>query len=69
MTNGMYLQAMGKKIRATRNARGITLRNFAKLCNLDYSGLCKIENGRTSPLLLTLKLIADKLEVDVKDLI
>ena len=69
MTDTEYLKAMGKKIREIRRAKGIVLRQFAKVCNLDYSGLNKIENGRTSPLLVTLKRIADNLDVDVKDFI
>jgi transcriptional regulator with XRE-family HTH domain len=66
-SDGIYLKEMGNKIRATRKVKGLVLRSFAKECGLDYSGLCKIATGLTSPLLLTLKKIADNLDVDVKD--
>lgn len=62
-----YLVEMGKKIKAARNAKGLYVRDLGKLCELDYSNICRIERGEMSARILTLKLIADKLEVDVRD--
>lgn len=67
MNNGQYLKEMGKKIKAARKAKGIFLRDLGKLCNIHYGALSEIENGKRNSYLLTLKNIADKLEVDVKD--
>jgi transcriptional regulator with XRE-family HTH domain len=67
MSNGEYLKEMGKKIKAARNAKGLYLRDLGKLCSLDYGTLSRIENGQFNSYLLTLKNIADKLEVDIKD--
>ena len=67
MSNGEYLKAMGKKMRAIRLSKKMTLRQLAVLCELDYTSIGRIECGEYSSRLLTLKVIADKLEVDVKD--
>ena len=39
------------------------------LCHLDYGSISRIENGEKDSHVLTLKNIADKLNVDVKDFI
>jgi len=67
MNNGEYLKAMGAKIRATRKSKGIHLRDLGKACNLHFGAISEIENGKRNSYLLTLKTIADVLEVDVKD--
>jgi transcriptional regulator with XRE-family HTH domain len=67
MSNGEYLKSMGKKIKAIREAKGLYLRDLGKMCNIHYGALCEIENGKRNSYLLTLKNIADKLGVDVKD--
>lgn len=67
MRNDIYLLQMGKKMKAIRNARKLTLRQLGKLCKLDYSAIARIECGQKSSRILTLKTIADNLNVDVKD--
>ena len=67
MNNTQYLKAMGAKVKAAREAKGLYLRDLGKMCNIHYGALCEIENGKRNSYLLTLKTIADKLEVDVKD--
>ena len=67
MKNGEYLKQMGAKIKAARQAKGLYLKDLGKMCNIHYGALCEIENGKRNSYLLTLKNIADKLEVDVKD--
>jgi transcriptional regulator with XRE-family HTH domain len=66
MKDGIYLKEMGKKIKAAREAKGIYLRDLAKLCNIHYGAICEIENGKRNSHILTLKNLADKLGVDVK---
>lgn len=65
--NGLYLKQIGSKIRATRRAKGISLRQMVTLCPLHKSSLSEIENGKRDSHILTLKMLADVLEVDVKD--
>lgn len=66
-SNGTYLIQIGKRIRAIRRAKGISLRQLTDITGMAKSALSEIENGRRNSYLLTLKLIADNLKVDVKD--
>lgn len=67
MKEGIFLIEMGKKIKAIRDKKKISLRQLGKMCELDYSSISRIETGQKSSRVLTLKTIADKLGVDVKD--
>ena len=69
MNNTEYLKAMGKKIKSARQAKGLYLRDLGKMCNIHYGAICEIEAGKRNSYILTLKNIADKLNVDVKDFI
>ena len=69
MRNDIFLKEIGKRIKATRNEKKITLRELGRLCELDYGSISRIENGQKDSHVLTLKNIADKLNIDVKDLI
>lgn len=69
MSNGEYLKEMGRKIKSAREAKGLYLRDLGKLCNIHYGAICEIEKGKRDSHILTLKNIADKLEVDLKDFI
>jgi len=52
-----------------RKAKGISQDGLAQLSTLERSHLFKVETGRQSPTVVTLKLIADALDVRVKDLV
>jgi transcriptional regulator with XRE-family HTH domain len=65
----MSLEQVGNKIKAARRENKISLFELSQLCNLDYNLLRRIESGIEDTKILTLINIADKLEVDVKDLI
>ena len=67
MKDGIYLIEMGNKIRAIRRAKGISMRKLVTLCHLHKSSISEIENGKRDCHILTLKVLADVLEVDVKD--
>lgn len=67
MKDGIYLIEMGKKIRDMRKSKGVSMRQFIKICPLQKSAISEIENGKRNSYLLTLKLIADTLKCDVKD--
>ena len=69
MRNDIFLKEMGSKIKAIRNERKLTLRELGKLCNLDSGSISRIETGQKNSYLLTLKTIADKLGVTIKDFI
>lgn len=67
MNRDPYLQEIGKKIQTIRKAKKITIRGLGELCQLDYSTLSRIEGGQYASRITTLKNVADKLGVDVKD--
>jgi transcriptional regulator with XRE-family HTH domain len=67
MNNGQYLKQMGAKIRTARRAKGISLRQMVTLCPLHKSSLSEIENGKRDSHILTLKMLADILKVDIKE--
>lgn len=67
MNDTNYLKKMGAKIKAAREAKGFYLRDLGKLCNLHYGAICEIETGKRNSHILTLKVIADKLGVNVKE--
>lgn len=65
--NGIFLKEMGRKIKEARKAKKLSYPKLSKLTGIDMSNLWFIEQGRRNVHLLTLKSIADKLEVDVKE--
>jgi len=65
--NGQFLKAMGKKIQDARKAHGLTIRQFAAMCGMDFSNLNRLENGQKDCHILSLKAIAEALKMDVKD--
>lgn len=69
MNRDPYLQEIGKRIKTFRNAKKITIRGLGELCQLDYSTLCRIEGGQYASRITTLKNIAEKLGVDVRDIV
>jgi transcriptional regulator with XRE-family HTH domain len=60
---------VGQRIRTIRAKKGITQDQLAELAGLNRVHLYRLENGRQSMTLNTLKIIADALEVGVRDLI
>ena len=60
---------IGNKIKEIRKAKGITQDQLAERTGLNRVHLYRLENGKQSMTLRTLKLIADTLEVRVRDLI
>lgn len=67
MKEGQLLISIGKKIRQARKEKGISMRDLAKICPLYKSSISEIENGKRNSHILTLKLIADAIGVDLKD--
>ena len=67
MNEGEYLKEMGRKIKSIRNKKNLSQRELGKLCNLNASSICRIESGQETVYLLTLKHIAEKLDIDMKE--
>jgi len=65
---GAHLKAIreGKKI---RDGKKISLRRLDQLSEVDHSQIHRIEKGETAPSLVTLKALADALEISLMDLV
>ena len=63
-----YLEKLGVKIKALREAIGLDQKAFAFECGIGRTQLYMIENGKTNPRLLTLLKIAQGLEVSLETL-
>ena len=60
---------VGRNIKTIRGKKGVTQDQLAELAGLNRVHLYRIETGRQSMTLRTLKLIADALDVKMRDLI
>ena len=65
MTDQEFLIKMGKSIAKVRKDRGFSQNALCDLINMDKPNLSAIENGRQNASSLTLKRIADAMEVEV----
>jgi transcriptional regulator with XRE-family HTH domain len=69
MTEREYLKGLGDRIRAARIKKGISVLALSKLCEMDFSIMSHIQCGQTNTKILTLKRIANALDVNIKELI
>ena len=46
-------------------SKEVSVRRLGEMCNIDYANLSRFENGRQDIKMLTLKAIAEALEVDI----
>lgn len=67
ITNSVQ-KRFSKRIRALRQAQGLTTEALANLVGISRTGLSYIEGGRKDARISTLAKIAGGLRVDVKDL-
>ncbi|MBS9766866.1 MAG: helix-turn-helix transcriptional regulator [Flavobacteriaceae bacterium] len=65
MTDKDYLKKVGRRIALLRKQKGLSQLDVCAIINMDKPNLSSIENGRQNFTTLTLKKIADALEVDV----
>lgn len=66
MTDEEFLIKMGKSIAKARKDRGFSQNALCDIINMDKPNLSAIENGRQNASSLTLKRIADAMEIEVK---
>jgi transcriptional regulator with XRE-family HTH domain len=57
------------RIKAIREAKGLSLRVLASKAKMGYPYLCNVENGKADPSLSTLRRLAKALKVKVVELI
>jgi len=59
----------GKRLKFLRQAKKLTLRKMALLCNVEYADIQRYENGKLNITLLSISELAKALEVEPKDLL
>ncbi len=62
------LEALGNRVRALRDKRGLTLERAAEQMTMDLTHLAKIEFGKVNVTFVTLVRIANGLGVSIRDL-
>jgi transcriptional regulator with XRE-family HTH domain len=65
MNDQDFLKKLGKRISSIRKAKGYSQLDLGSIIDMEKSNLSAIENGRQNPSSLTLKKIADALQVQV----
>lgn len=68
MDKQKFLRELGLAIRKKREARNISLNQFAIDNDLTKSGLSKIENGLSNPQIMTLFKISQGLKINLNNL-
>lgn len=63
------LVLLGKHLKSIRQAKKLTYRKMAQLCNIDYGDIQKIESGKINITFLTLRELAKALGQDPYTLI
>lgn len=61
--NIAYCKAFGMHVRKIREEKGIGMRKFALIADMEYSQLSKIERGVSNPTISTVLALAQALEV------
>jgi transcriptional regulator with XRE-family HTH domain len=62
-----FLIKLGRRIATVRKAKGFSQFDLGAIIEMEKSNLSAIENGRQNPTSLTLKKIADALNVKVEE--
>ena len=65
MNESEFLIQLGKRIAKLRKDKGFSQLDVGALINMEKSNLSAIENGRQNPTALTLKKIADAINIEV----
>lgn len=58
------LKKFGDNLRKLRKNKSLTLRELSSACNIDYSNILRIEQGKINPTLTTILELASALELN-----
>jgi len=61
--NEEYCKAFGLHLRKLREKKGISMRKFALIADMEYSQLSKIERGVTNPTISTVLALSEALDI------
>lgn len=68
-TSKILLEQFGTHIRSIRVSKKLTYRKMATQCNIDFSNLRKIEQGKLNVTLITILELAKGLDVPAQELL
>lgn len=68
-TSKVLLEQFGTHIRSIRVSKKLTYRKMATQCNIDFSNLRKIEQGKLNVTLITILELAKGLDVPASELL
>lgn len=63
-----FLEHLGNRIKLLRKEKGLSLRQLAQLCDIDYSDISKIEKGQRNIQVSTILELARGLDIHPKEL-
>lgn len=63
------LKKFGQHLRKLREKKGLSMRELASRCDVEYAKISRLENNKANLTLTTLLELADGLEVDPKELV
>lgn len=63
-----FLELLGNQIKTLRKEKGLSLRQLAQLCDIDYSDISKIEKGQRNIQISTILELTKGLDIHPKDL-
>jgi transcriptional regulator with XRE-family HTH domain len=63
------LIAFGNNLKRHRKAKGLSLRQFAAIADIDHAMVDRYERGITNPSLTTIAHLAEALEIEPADLL
>ncbi len=69
MSEEKFLKALGKKVKALREARGFSQYAFSDISGISRSQIARLEKGDLNCTMATLLTMAHTLEVDPKELL
>ena len=64
-----YLKKFGENLKKIRELKGLSLRSLSALCSVDYGDISKMEGGKINITILTVRELAEALEVKPKKLL
>jgi transcriptional regulator with XRE-family HTH domain len=67
--NKELLLKFGKRLKELRERKHLSQQELANLCDIEHSQISRIELGKINTTISTLFLIADKLNVEVAELV
>lgn len=62
----IFLKDLGKRVRAIRKEKGLTMESLAYKAEIEYRQLGRIERGEVNATVISLLKIAETLQVDLK---